>query len=314
VRMHGGHMWFESEVRQGSSFFFNLPISPLIDPTARPGSQIKDDWVWKEKSFLSGQVGTTSEIVKPRVIIFDETDTLYSRFVHYTDKVEFVNIQSLDQFGREGMSKAFILNAPTVDKLWPMVQTAVNSATPTTVIGCSVPGEYRRALETGATGYLIKPIKMEDLKRILDSFAQPVHEIMILDDDTDVLSLYKRMLLAFDASLKVRTISSGREALAEIQAQPPDLMLLDIVMPEMNGWQVLEEIGRMGFAQPFPIYFITAQDPIDNLVSGYVLATIKGGVPLSKLLNVSMEISSLLMESEREPDPEPEPDLEDELV
>jgi CheY-like chemotaxis protein len=314
VRLHGGHMWFESELRQGSAFFFNLPISPLIEPLARPGRQIKDDWVWKENSFLSAQIGNTSELVKPRVIVYDETDTLYSRFVHYTDKVEFVNIHDISEFSREGMSKALILNAPSIEKLWPMVQAAVNSPTPTTVIGCSVPGEYRRALETGATGYLIKPIKMDDLNRIIQSTAQPVRRVLILDDDLDVLGLYQRMIQAFAPEMEVCTFSSGRAALDAIQRQPPDLMLLDIVMPEMNGWQVLEEIGRMDTPRPFPIYFITAQDPIDHLVSGYILATIKGGVPLGKLLNVSMEISSLLMESEREPGPEPEPDLEDELV
>ena len=303
VTMHGGHMWFESELRQGTSFFFMLPISPVVEPLGRAGHQIKDDWVWKEDAFRSAQVSTTAQILKPRVIIYDETDTLYPRFAHYSDKVEFVNISDVEQFGREGMAKAFILNAPTIEKLWPMVQSAANGATSTAVIGCSVPGEFRRALETGATGYLVKPIRMDDFKRILDAQTRPVREVLILDDDPEVLGLYQRMLLTIDASLHVRTLSSGAEAIQEVARQEPDLMFLDIVMPDMNGWQVLETISREMGPKRFPIYFITAQDPVDHLMSGFVLATIKGGVSMGKLIHASLEIASLLSGSEQEPEP-----------
>lgn len=314
VLMHGGHMWFESEFHHGTSFFFTLPISPLIEPLARPGHLIKDDWVWKETAFRSAKVSAAEEIVKPRVIVYDETDTLYQRFIHYTDKVEFVNIPDIQQVECEGMAKAFIINAPSLDKLWGMAQIAVNNATPTTVIGCSVPGEYRRALETGAAGYLIKPLKMEDMKRILDTAVLPRKDILLVDDDLEVLSLYQRMIQTLIPDIRVRTASSGANAIEEIARMAPDLMFLDIVMPDINGWQVLEKISAEMGEQRFPIYFITAQDPVDHLMSGYILATIKGGISLGKLLNISLEIASLLMGSEREPDPASAQNPEDESV
>jgi signal transduction histidine kinase/CheY-like chemotaxis protein len=314
VYLHGGKMWFESEPNQGTSFYFTLPISPPIEPLAKPGHLIKEDWVWKEKDFQSAKISSTSQMIKPRMIIYDETETLYPRFVHYTDKVEFVNLSDINQISHEGLAKAFIINASSFEKLWPMVQIALNTSTPTTVIGCSIPGEFRRALETGATGYLIKPIRMEDLQRILGSVSRPVRRILLVDDDIEVLKLYKRMLLTCDPSLEISTISSAVEAVQEAIQRPPDLMFLDIVMPEKSGWQVLEEISWVKTEKSFPIYFITAQDPVDQLASGYVLATIKGGIPLGKLINTSIEIASLFMESEQEPDRAPEQNLEDGLV
>jgi signal transduction histidine kinase/CheY-like chemotaxis protein len=311
VHMHGGHMWFESQTNQGTSFYFTLPITPLAEPAVKPGSMIKADWVWKEKSFLSAQVCTTSDMIKPRVVIYDESNTLFPRFRHYSDKVEFVNINNIDQMTGEGTAKALIVNAPSFEQVWPMVQAAASTPTPTTVIGCSVPGEFRHALETGATGYLIKPIKIEDIQRVLSSIDPSPKNVMIIDDDLDVLNLYERMLKTCDSRIAVRTFSAGSQALRVIEQDPPDLLFLDVVMPDMNGWQVLEAISRLKIDRAFPIYFVTAQDPVDQLVSGYILATIKGGVPLGKLLNLSLEIASTLMESEREPDPKPEQIPED---
>jgi signal transduction histidine kinase/CheY-like chemotaxis protein len=303
INLHGGHMWFESVIGVGSSFFFSIPVSPLIDPISKPGHFIKDDWLWRENAFLSAQAGSTENIVKPRVILYDQTETLSSRFIRYSDQVEFANIQEISQVAREGSARAFIINAASLDNAWTLIEGALNNAATTPIIGCSVPGEYRRALDLGAKGYLIKPIKIDDLKRVVNSVNKPLQRVLIVDDDIEVLTLYKRMIESFYPELEVTTASCGEEALETIHFNPPDLMFLDVIMPEMNGWQVLEILSQDFGNQLFPIYFITAQDPVDQLASSFILATIKGGIPLGKLLRGSLEIASLLMASEKEPDP-----------
>ncbi|MBE0698627.1 MAG: response regulator [Anaerolineaceae bacterium] len=303
ITLHGGHMWFESEIGVGSSFIFSIPNSPVIDPLTKPGHFIKDDWLWRENAFLSAQAGSTENIVKPRVILYDQTETLFSRFVRYSDQVEFANIQDIDQVAREGAAKAFIINASSIDIAWPLIVGALNNAATTPIIACSVPGEHRRALDLGAKGYLIKPIKIDDLKRVIKSINKPLQRILIVDDDFEIQKLYQRMIESFDPGLEVITASSGEEALEKVRSSPPDLMFLDVIMPEMSGWQVLETLSHDFMGQLFPIYFITAQDPVDQLASSFILATIKGGIPLGKLLRGSLEIASLLMASEKEPDP-----------
>jgi CheY-like chemotaxis protein len=83
-------------------------------------------------------------------------------------------------------------------------------------------------------------------------------------------------------------------------------MLLDIVMPEMDGWQVLEAMTRDEEMPKVPTFFVSAQDPSDQpLTSGFLLATTDRGLSLSQLLRCSLEISRLLLQPEGALDPVP---------
>ena len=67
--------------------------------------------------------------------------------------------------------------------------------------------------------------------------------ILVVDDERDVRSLVCHILI--DHGYQVEQAVDGREALAKIQASPPDLVVLDLMMPEVDGWQVLRELqGR----------------------------------------------------------------------
>src|SRR5512134_3653799 len=68
--------------------------------------------------------------------------------------------------------------------------------------------------------------------------------ILVVDDERDVRSLVCHILI--DQGYEVEQAVDGRDALAKIQAHPPDLVVLDLMMPELDGWQVLREL--QGFA------------------------------------------------------------------
>ena len=83
-------------------------------------------------------------------------------------------------------------------------------------------------------------------------------------------------------------------------------MLLDIVMPDMDGWQVLESMTGDGGIPKAPTFLLSAQDPADQpLRSRFLLATMDEGLSLSKLLHCSLELSKLLLEPEGALDPAP---------
>jgi CheY-like chemotaxis protein len=125
----------------------------------------------------------------------------------------------------------------------------------------------------------------------------------VVDDDPDVLALFGRMLSIHDSELEILFADRGVAALELIEQARPDLMLLDMVMPDMDGWQVLASVERSDTYGTVPTFFVSAQDPADRpSFSPFILATIDDGISLSKLLQCSEALSKLLLEAETAPD------------
>jgi CheY-like chemotaxis protein len=156
----------------------------------------------------------------------------------------------------------------------------------------------------GALGHLVKPVRRDDLTRAIQAVGHPVRRVLLADDDPDALMLFQQMLRVCDDSLEVVTASNGQEALEQLRETRPDLMLLDVVMPDLDGWQVLEVMGQGDKALRVPTFVISAQDPADQpLRSKFLLVTMDGGLSLSRLLRCSLEISKSLLEPEGALDP-----------
>ena len=78
---------------------------------------------------------------------------------------------------------------------------------------------------------------------------EPIKNILIIDDDTTSIFLAKRLLSSIDSGMQVHSAQNGRDALAILKeakekAELPQLILLDIDMPVMNGFAFLEEVGQ----------------------------------------------------------------------
>ncbi len=91
--------------------------------------------------------------------------------------------------------------------------------------------------------------------------------ILIVDDTPENLRLLSNMLAA--AGYKVRAVTSGARALTAIQASPPDLVLLDIMMPEMNGYQVCQHLKDNAQTRDIPIIFLSALDETEDKLRAF---------------------------------------------
>ena len=86
---------------------------------------------------------------------------------------------------------------------------------------------------------------------------RPLKRILYVDDEPDILAVTTMTLTAL-GGYEVEACSSGPEALAKVAAFQPDLIMLDVMMPEMNGPQTLEALRAMEPAAHIPVLFITA--------------------------------------------------------
>jgi CheY-like chemotaxis protein len=86
--------------------------------------------------------------------------------------------------------------------------------------------------------------------------------ILVVDDDPDLRETLE--VLLDDSGYGVTAVANGRAALAELRAGAhPDLILLDLMMPDMNGWQFLERADAESVLDSIPVVIMTARKAID---------------------------------------------------
>ena len=91
--------------------------------------------------------------------------------------------------------------------------------------------------------------------------------IMVVDDVPEILALLTSMLSR--SGYRVVTCASGAEALAAVASNPPELILLDILMPEMDGFQVCETLQRNPKLKDIPVIFTSGLDDTENKVKAF---------------------------------------------
>ncbi|NJO80420.1 MAG: response regulator [Cyanobacteria bacterium RM1_2_2] len=96
--------------------------------------------------------------------------------------------------------------------------------------------------------------------------------ILVIDDKPDNLRLLSNILT--EAGYKVRKVLNGRLAIDAAQLDPPDLILLDIMMPETDGYQVCQSLKQSRQTEDIPIIFLSALDTVANKVKAFTM----GGV------------------------------------
>jgi two-component system response regulator VicR len=96
------------------------------------------------------------------------------------------------------------------------------------------------------------------------------HKIMVVDDEPDVVDLVK-LVLESDG-FGVVTAYSGKECLEKIEKEMPDLVLLDIMMPQMDGWEVFRRIKANDRTSGIPVAMLTAKtQSIDKMIGLHVV-------------------------------------------
>lgn len=92
-------------------------------------------------------------------------------------------------------------------------------------------------------------------------------KILVVDDDPVIGLLVNDFLTAYGHDIEV--INSGSECLAKLQTDQPDMLILDLVMPEMSGIDVLEKIRTDGATEKLPVIMLSANDDTDTLLEQY---------------------------------------------
>jgi CheY-like chemotaxis protein len=233
VELHDGRMWIESELGHGTQVSFSLPLASNMSQGA---------------SLLRGCIrpaGPASQ--EPQVLVLHDDPRILHVLRRHVHGCHFSLASS-----REQASEAIGIAPPAVvimDSGWNEYAsgTPVQALPPgTPLLTCPLPSLRRAARFLGACDFISKPVSREDLEEALARLPRPPQTALIVDDNAHVVRLLARMLRACAPSLRVWETFGGQEGLAIARAQHPDVVLLDLVMPEVTGYDFLAELQRDG--------------------------------------------------------------------
>lgn len=248
VALHGGTITLDSQPDQGSTFHVYLPLPGLNYVSAN-----KVDPVGAQQILLWL---SSSETPAPSILDLCRKSGLKP---HWIGKID--DIDRVLQVGRPAALAWDLVNARPGD--WSIVQKLrgypQNCQLPLLLyqenIGEKVSGDNR------VTNVILKPAGRNTLQHILDLLPQTLQrgEIWIIDDDPQALEYYKTLISSSLPEFFVRAIHGGVEALRLLGEEIPDLVILDLMMPEVNGFQVLEHLRSNVKTTLIPVIVLTGK-------------------------------------------------------
>ncbi len=255
----GGSINVSSEPGHGSTFTVQLPA--LVMDSVSGGASVES----AEKP--AAKTLPTSD-GSPLVLVIDDDPTVHDLMGKFLKK-EGLRMAAATR-GEEGLLLAKELHPSliTLDVIMPgldgwMVLAALKADAALSdipVVMMSITDEHQKGYALGAAEYLTKPIDWDRFANVLQKYEQALvpHRILIIEDDEAMRALLARRLEK--DKWTVVEAANGRTALEQIQKMPPDLILLDLMMPEMDGFQFLEELRKRADWRSIPIIVLTAKD------------------------------------------------------
>jgi CheY-like chemotaxis protein len=126
------------------------------------------------------------------------------------------------------------------------------------VVLCSILDEQRLGLALGANDYLVKPVRAERLLPALRRWLEPAASVLVIDDEAESRQILRAILE--QADYIVREADNGRSGLAAVASAAPDMIVLDLMIPELDGFQVLAQLRADPRYADLPVIVVTAKD------------------------------------------------------
>ena len=247
--LHGGDVRFESQYGRGSVFTLTLPVEPLAaEATAAPVAAVN--------ASASG----------PLVLVVEDDDSAAELLTQHLGIAGYRTEVARNGFEAVEKARALSPAAITLDIILPggdgwevmskLKGDPVTSSIPIVVVSMVDNPELGMAL--GATDYFVKPVDTKLLLARLQQFAPAERALRVLvveDDDANREWLTQTLE---PAGFDVLAASSGKRGIAMARSRKPDLVLLDLMMPEVNGFDVVEALRTYESTRHTPILIITA--------------------------------------------------------
>ncbi len=280
VEMMGGRICAESEYGKGSRFQFTIPIKEIAEAKRPP--------------VISPEALDPN---KKLVLTIDDEVEAQEIVKTYLKTEGYEVIQAYNAMEAMELAKKYHPFAITLDIVMPgkdgwdiLHELKKDPKTKSIPVICiSILDNREMGISLGAIEYIVKPINkdqlMEELQRLEERFR--IYDILIVDDEPQAIEILAQYLTE-GKKYMVRKAYGGKDGLSRVKEGRPDLIILDLMMPEVDGFEVIRNLKKSEETKDIPIIIVSAkkltQEEIEYLNNNIEKIIRKGDFSKEELL------------------------------
>ena len=292
VELHGGTIHVESEHGRGTTFVVRLPLGPT---TQTAGGVLRWFSPYENHEEHLGRQGYSPQRPTSRVVVVDRGQRLRRRFHRAWGRSELRTVENLASAAAtiERLPANLVLVNEPLPSSWAKAQEDLPHPVP--IIWVDGTDETLDASTLEVSDYLLKPVSRRRLLASLDALDRPIRTVLIVDDQPDALQLFGRMLSTAGRGYRVLRAMDGQQALGVMLSEHPDVVLLDLAMPVLDGYKTLDAIKVEPALHDTPVILLSAKDPERfSSPSRFLAVTVKQGFTQGALVECVQAVTAVL--------------------
>ncbi|MDD5628198.1 MAG: response regulator [Elusimicrobia bacterium] len=251
VEMMGGRIWARSEFGKGARFCFTLPIREEKAERRPPPGRPRDLQAGGKR------VLTIDDDAQSREILRTYLESAGYEVIAAANAVEALEAASSER----PVAITLDIVMPGKDGWDILAELKTNPRTQDIPVICiSILDNREQGLSLGALDYLVKPVSRYQLLQALRDMEKrfSTRDVLIVDDDPQAVEFVAKCL-GEEKKYGIRKALGGKEALARIMEKRPDLVILDLMMPDIDGFDVIRSLKGSPLTKDIPIIIVSAK-------------------------------------------------------